>query len=447
MIKGIKILLVAIILIANSPISTAQSSSVIPLTLQQAIEYAVANNEMMKNIRLDEAYAAKEVRQYKSDGFPQINGSISYQNFPALPTSLIPAEFLGGNPGEFAELQFGTSQNMKLNIAASQMLFNGTFFFGLRAAKKYVDFTERKLDQKVWELKSTISKAYYAALVTEQTKKIIDKNVSSIEKIYYETSELYKSGFIEEIEVDRLNLSLTNVKAQQKNIGRQVRLSYGLLKFQMGMPITDSIVLTDVLENIEFVSEALLTGKNALEHRIDYQLLSQQAELLDYQIMVTRAGYYPKADLIASYDENAQRNEFDFFDFDKEWYTTFLWGINISIPIYDGGRKSSAIQKTRIQIDQVRNQQIMLKNSIAFEVEKTRAEYLNAIEELEAQKKNLALAEKIFNIVVTKYNEGVGSSIELNNAETTLFLTQTNYLNALYSTLISKADLEKALGF
>lgn len=446
MTKLLPTLLIFILIIGLGSETSAQGGEVKSFTLQQAIDFALENNEQVKNTILDIAYAEKDVRQYKAAGYPQVNASLSYQNFPSLPTSLIPAEFLGGNPGEFAELQFGTSNNMTLNINASQMLFDGTFFFGLQAAQRFAEFTEKNLDRQAWEIKNTISKAYFSALIVEQTGHILASNVAAIQKLYNETNELFNNGFIEEIEADRLRLSLTNVEAQYSSIKRQVRLAYGLLKFQMGMPITDSIQLTDKLEDIPLKSEALLKNISPSESRIDYQLLSMQEELLEYQVRVTRSGYFPKANLIASFDESAQRNSFDFFDFDKNWYTTFLWGVNISIPIYDGGQKSSLIQKQRLNIEKVRNTKSQLRNSILLEVEQTRATYLNALEALEAQEKNLELAEKIFNTVVMKYNEGVGSSLELSNAETTLFQTQTNYLNALYSILTAKADLEKALG-
>jgi outer membrane protein len=443
--RRFKAYLVILVFIINPFNLFAQNSDTLYFSLIEAIDYAMNENVNVMNSKLEITKAQKMVKEQMAVGLPQINDYLDYKNYLALPVSLIPAEFVGGTPGEFVEIQFGVPHNLSTGLNFSQMLFDTKFFFGLKASRIYVELIEKQYDLSKINMKDVINKAYYAVLISEETQKILDKNVEIIGDLHFKTSQLYENGFVEEIEVDRVKLNLSSIKTMADNNKRNVMLSTNLLKYYMGIDVNKSIILTDTL-NLDNAREDELLNESIDPHaRIDYQLLDVNEKLREMNARVIRSGYYPYANLIAGIDFNAQRNQFDFTAFDQPLYKTVFWGVSLNLPIWDSWQKGSAIQQEKITIATIRNQKKDLQNSIVNEILEKRIKYENALNQLETQVENKKLAEKIFTVATQKYNEGVGSSIEVDNAQSTLFNTQSAYIETLYQVLIAKTDLLKAL--
>ncbi len=424
----------------------AQDSTVYRFSLKEAQQYALENNIQLENAHLDVDQSRQSVSELLSTGLPQISGTVSYQNFVSLPTSLIPAEFLGGQPGDYIEVQFGTSQNAKASVNASQLIFDGSYLIGLKASKMFVELTRKQTKQTERDILQQVEKAYYLALVSQRSYELASQNLQTVEDMLRETEAMYKEGLIESVEVDRLKLSRSNVQLQMQNTHRQLVLSYQLLKFQMGMPLADSLVLTGSLDDFITQGNDLLEQSFNYMNRIEYDILNTQALLTEINIKRYRAGYYPSLRLIGNYSQEAQRNAFDFFQKGQPWFETALWGITLNVPIFDSFQKRATIQKEKINLMKIENARQQLQESMKLEVEQARMNYMNAAAQLNTQQQNLDLAQRILNTARIKYNEGVGSSLEVNNAQATLFQTQTAYVNALYSLLVARSDLEKALG-
>jgi outer membrane protein len=438
--------IVAIFFFIAIPINIfSQSVDTFYFSLPEAIDYAMNENVNIKNSKLEITKAQKMVKEQMAIGLPQLNGYFDYSNYIALPVSLIPAEFVGGPAGEFVEIQFGVPHNISTGLNFSQMLFDTKFFFGLKASRIYVELIERQYDLSKINIKDVINKAYYAVLISEETQKILDKNVDIIGNLFFKTSQLYENGFVEEIEVDRVKLNLSNIETLTENNKRNVLLSTNLLKYYMGIDIKKTIILTDTLNLSAAHDDELLNQTIDPHARFDYQVLDVNEKLREMNARVIRSGYYPYANLFAGVDFNAQRNKFDFSDFNQPWFKTVVWGVSLNLPIWDSWQKGSAIQQEKITIATIRNQKKDLQNSIINEILEKRIKYENALNQLETQIENKKLAEKIFNVATQKYDEGVGSSIEVDNAQNTLFNTQSSYIETLYQVLIAKTDLLKAL--
>lgn len=414
-------------------------------SLNEAVTYAYEHNRDMKNAYYEIGKASQEVKKQLASGLPQINAQVEYQNFLALPINLIPAEFFGGKPGEFVEVQFGTSNNLNAGITGTQMIFNGNYFVGLKAAEMYKDLSKKQYEASKFEVRANVAKAYYGVLITRKSIEILEQNLKTIEDIYQETQAMFKEGFIEEIEVDRLYLSISTLQHQLETLRRQEKLSLGLLKFQMGYPYEDEIILSDSIP--DFVTEdlTLLESPASFEHTLQNDILNQSISLSELNIKNLRAGYLPKADLFISATENAQRNAFNFFDKNQPWFNTAVWGVTLNIPIWDSFRKRSGIQKEEINQRQLINKQDQAAEAYKMQLEQRKVEYLDAGEQLENARSNMELAKKIFDISVKKYEEGVGSSLEVDNARNTYFNSSATYINSLYKMLLAKVELEKLL--
>ena len=418
----------------------------VSFSLEAAIEYALKNTPEIKNAGLNIAYANKDVKEILAGGLPQVNGRINFTNYLGIPVNIIQVPNPQTGELQQQEFKFGTDYTMSAGVSASQMLYNPSFFIGLKASQLYVELQNKELDKSEKEAKEAVTKAYYAALISSENLSIIEKNIELVSKILFETKELYKNGFVEQIEVDRLELSINNLTTQYNNLQRQAYLMKNLLKFQMGYPVQDSIVLTDNISNLQVGAEELLSIKFDYLEREEYEILDLQKRLTDLNIRNIKSGYQPNASLFGSYERSAMRDEFNFFDFDQTWYEAAYWGLTINIPLFDSFKKNAQISQEQINYQKLENLQFQLKNALFLEVIQAKTNFENALAQLENQQKNLNLAQKIYNTAIIKYNSGVGSSLEVNNSETTLFQTQSNYINALYDLLIAKTDLQRALG-
>lgn len=436
--------LVVMFIVAASAVQ-AQTDQQESFSLEEAVEYALKHNTEVLNAELGIKQAQHNVNEQTAEGLPQLNGTVNYTNYPALPVSLIPAEFLGGQPGEFAEVRFGTEHNLSASVNLSQMIFDGRFFAGLKAARIAVDLSRKQYDLSKVEVRATIKTAYYNALITKQYEDILMQSLASAEKLHEETKELYSIGFVESIEVDRLKLALTNVRSRLNSVKRQTTLAEGLLKFQMGYDMSRPITLTDTLNPKAVVDSTLLMEDITPNDRTDYQLLATHQNLRETYLRTIRSGYYPSASLFGTAEGIAQRNEFNFLDFDQDWYATVLWGVRLNIPIWDSFRKHNAIQEEKLNIQTIKNQRSNLAQAIELELLEKRTNYRNALDEFNAQQENLELAQRIFDVATEKYNEGVGSSLELENSQSGLYETQFSYITAFLQLVQAKADLEKAL--
>ncbi|MEO0341707.1 MAG: TolC family protein, partial [Bacteroidota bacterium] len=250
-------------------------------------------------------------------------------------------------------------------------------------------------------------------------------------------------GFAEQLDVDRLELSLSNLKVEQANLSRQKEIATEVLKFALNAKNVANIAVTEDLESIVAdVSEEDLVGDINTLQRPEVDFVDKGIELNDLNIQLNKMGYYPKVRAFASYTQTYQSNTRE----DGFWAPNALVGVNVQVPIFDGWDKKAKIERAKITKEVSMNQKDDIERSIYLEVNNARKAYQTATQSLESQKKNLNLAERIYNTTQIKYREGVGSSIEVNQAEQSLYTSQANYIQALYDLTIAKFNLRKALG-
>jgi outer membrane protein len=434
-----------LMLLAVAAMPSSAQGDTLRLTLESATDYALKNSGQIEIARLEVQKSEKHAKAYLADGLPQLNGSVQYTNYPALPVQLIPAEFIGGQPGEFFEVQFGLPHNLTASVNLSQMVFDTRYFLGLKASRMLVDLSERQLERKEYETRHQVEQAYYNVMLAEEMLAMLDRNISVAVKLRDETKALNEAGFVEAIEVDRVQLALNNLNTQRQSVVRNIALAYGLLKFQMGMDITAVVKVTESIETYPVKEPALLEAQTEFQARTDYSLLDMQENLTEVNIKNIRSGYYPNAYLFGTLQANAQRNSFNFTDADAPWFGAVFTGITLNIPIWDSQRRANQIQQQRLEVMQIRRQKQDLRQAIGLELLQARDQYRDALEALESEEANLVLAERIFDVATRKYNEGVGSSLELTSAQSTLYQTQSAYIGTLHRLLLARADLRKAL--
>jgi outer membrane protein TolC len=260
-----------------------------------------------------------------------------------------------------------------------------------------------------------------------------------------ETKIMNESGFVELLDVNRIEVQINNLRTERQKVQNLIELSYALLKYQMTLPLDQKISLTDNINDVDIEKLRNVDGDVNYNNRIEFSLLDTQEKLAGLDIRNTRSGYLPSVSASLGYGHNNGRNSFaDLFS--TQWFNNSLLSLNVNIPIFDGFTKRYQIEQKKIALDKVKNGQTLLKQSIDFETRQADITIKNAFATLETQKRNQDLAQEIVRVSKIKYKEGVGSNIEVINAESSYKEAQTNYFAALYDLLIAKVDLTKARG-
>ncbi|MCS7018547.1 MAG: TolC family protein [Cytophagales bacterium] len=442
------------LVVAQSAFSAGNNPEKVVLqnyTLAQCIEYAINHSLSVANSQADLEIAKAQIGITRADGLPQINAGSSMAHNYKLTVAFVPAQFVNPNApaGEFVALPFQPPFQGNAAVSASQMIFDATWFLGLRAATVYAQLAERNLTRSKVEIAEAVTKAYYGLLIAQERMKLIDANVQRVEALLNETKAMYANGFVEKMDVDRLEVNFNNLKTEKQRVARLIEMSKSFLKFQMGLQQTDEITLGETLQQIN--PDALLLQAQAQDsfdyrQRPEYSILETQRELNILAIKRDKLGYLPRLSATFQYGGlTGPSNGSDLFKFSR-WNGFGNVGITLSIPIFDGMRRHYLIQRSRLELIKTENTMLNLRRSIDLEQQQAQTALANALDNLNTQRKNMELAAEVARISRIKYKEGVGSNLEVINAENDYKQAETSYYNALYEALIAKVDLDKAKG-
>lgn len=433
------------LIIPATALAQVPDSAIHRLSLEQAVAYGMKNNVQVRNALLDVQIQEQTNRDITSNAYPQINGSGAFTYNAKIPVSLIPGDFFG-QPGTFVPLKFGVKYNAIGGISLDQLLFDGQVFVGLQARKTSIDFQLKNVDVTAELIKANINKIYYQLAVSKTQIELLDANIARLEKLQHDTREIYKNGFAERIDVDKVSVQLANVQTEKVKALNQINNGYLGLKLLMGMPIKDSLVLTDDI-SYDRIKEGLIDG-SAFQYsdRKEFQYAELGIALNQFNIKRYKLSRIPTLKLSGYYNKNAQRTEFDFFKANQPWYDISAITLRLDIPIFHGFSIRSKIEGAKLELQKSINQRENLKLSIDNDIETAKNNFRSAIATLDFQKKNMELAESVYNQTKKKYEAGTGSQIEITTAETDLKTAQTNYITALYDATISRVDYLKAIG-
>jgi len=440
-------LIKTLILLILPLIVNAQQDSIMSLTVSQAMEHAIKFNTNAQNARLDVTIAEKKVWETTSIGLPQVSASGSYYNNLSLATQLIPAEFFGGEPGTFAEVQFGTKHNFNGTLSVSQLIFNGSYLVGLQAAKVYKSLSEKSLVKTEAEIKANTANTYYTILMAEQNYKILQENLVNMKDLYRQTKAMAETGFVEETEADKLKITVSSLENTTNSLQRQIDYLYLLFKIVLNVDKETQIALTENLDQVllEINIDELLKKEFELEAHPDYQLIKVQEDLMALDVKRYKSEYLPSLSAFYNFQENAMRNEFNPLSGDEKWFESSMLGFQIDIPIFNSGQKRSKVQQARLELEKVTNSKNTLESTLYSLLLQKRNEFLTAQENLKNSSENMETSKKVLNHVIIKHQKGVASSMELTQANQDFLSTVSNHTQAIVDLLNAKIELQKIL--
>ncbi len=438
-------------------------------TLEEAMTYAEQRAPAVRSALADLAEAEGQIKETTSIGIPKVSGNVDYTHFIEIPAQLLP-DFIGPSVynvlttegvsgangpivpptagGGFFPVQFGQKNNLQVGLQANALLFDATFFIALRGAKLYRNLAVKTVNQTAYQTHLQVSRAYLAVLIAQRNLETLERNVTNLERTLFETNAIYEEGFAEKLSVDRLRLALGNLEAQRESIRQVEEISKNLLKFQMGYPVTREIVLTTAFD--EALGEARIAGLLAddefdVASRPEYATLQAADSLNQIDLTRIRAGYYPTLSGFGNISRQLQRN--DLFDGDEAaWIPSSAVGVSLQVPIYDGGLKKAQRQRALARVDKTRVQIDQFSESARLALANARASVRNARLAVTLREGAIELAEEIYEVAQIKFREGVGSSLEVNQAQSDLYAAQDALTQALYDLAVAFTEYQDATG-
>lgn len=416
-------------------------------SLQEAIDYALKNNRTAKNAARDVEAAKQQKWETTATGLPQINASVDYQNFLKQQISLIPAEFFGGNPGEYSEIVFSTKQSVTATATLSQKIFDGSYIVGLQSAKVYLQISKNAKVKTDLEVRKAVIEAYGNVLLSEESYKILQRNIETLEKNLFETQKIYENGLEEQESVEQLQITLSGVKSNLNNVKRLKKLAYQMLNITLGLDINNPTVLTDSLEALtaQNISLNLLDSETPVENTIDYLIAENDKTSKELLLKLEKSKALPTINAFINGGYSAYGDDFTFTNKDHKWFGSSLFGVSLNIPIFSSLGRSAATQRARINLEKAKDDLTETEQKIKMQIASAKSDYQFAIEDYQNKKQNLNLAERIEAKNQTKFFEGIGSSFELRQAQTQLYAAQQEFLQAMLDVINKKAALETIL--
>lgn len=417
------------------------------LTLEEAISYAMNNSYSIRLADLDIEAAIKKKWETTAIGLPHIDAKADYSNYLKQPVTLIPSEIVGGPPGEFAEVIFGTKQNLIGTVTLNQLLFDGSYLVGLQSAKTYLKISSLAKEKTNQTVREAVINSYGDVLISQETIRILKSNRDLLQQNLKETKVIFENGLTEEQDLQQQQITLANIENQLNKAIRYQDISKQMFNLTLGIPIDHEITLLDNLESIGLKSTDidLLSRTFNLENHIDYQIADNDVISKELMMKYEKSQALPSLNAFINYSTFAANDNNVFFENDGNWFDSSLFGVNLKIPIFSSLERSSRTQQAKIGLEQSQVNLDETAQRLKLQVETAKSKYQFSLDEFKTSKENLVLAESIAKKEQIKFFEGLSSSFDLTNSQNQLFNTQQSYLQSIMNIIQSKVELENAL--
>jgi outer membrane protein TolC len=439
-IKKTSLVLLILTFILRGPLSAQDA---VRMSLEDAINYAIKNTNSLKTSQNSVKDAELLIKENLATGLPQVSGELGYNFFYLIPNILLP-DFTGQGK-EPTKVSFQQRNTISAGITASQLIYSPSYKVAIRASKLARELAKVQLSSKEVEVRNQVINVYLPALVISEGMKALDNNIVNLTKTLKEVTATQKAGFIEQLDVDRLQLSLANLQTERETIERQRGTVINALKLTIGYPLEGDILLADDINTLlKPADDTDLMGKIDISKRPELAVLGTVEALNLLNVELVKASAYPTVVGFTNLSENVQTNNL----VTQKWnlLPSGVLGFKASINIWDSGQRKAKVERAQLALMNLKLQRNDVERGMTLQVMNARIAYTTAQKRLESQQKNLALAERIYTTTQTKYKNGVGSSLETSTAEQQLYQSQFNVRSAQYDLIVAQKALETALG-
>ena len=439
------------------------------LSVRQAVDLAIKNAIDLKNLRLDSLKQKALNRQITGLALPKVSASAQGAHYLTLPKVLFPStgessiyEVLnregvkdgGGNliqpkfDFQVQEFSFVQPWSVSTGIGMNQLLFQPEVFVGLLARNTLMDFAGNNITVAEDKVREQVEKAYYQVLIAQKQYGVLQQTIQRIEKLYSDQEQLYKNGFIEKLDLDKTTVTLNNTRSAETQLKNVIQLGQAALKFSMGINQSETIILTDEL-NDELVKEQLPDDEKVdYTKRSEFKLLQTAQKLGAIDVRRYKLGGMPTLAFFYQFQQQGQQNK-NFSSFTGKnwfWFNSNLIGLSMNVTLFDGMQRKNKILQAQYELEKTRNKTTQFQQAVDLEFTVAQTNLKNAILNMDAQKKNMELAEKVFLTARKKYEQGLGSTFEVLLSDTEWQRAQGSYFESLYNAVQARINYRKATG-
>jgi len=452
-------LFTACLLLAIQTMAQENQAETISLSLKQAQEYAVKNNADSRNSALDMEIAKKKIWETTAMGLPQINAQANYQHLFKVPelslggstylATDLPAGtpitsddinnqnvYMGFTPG--APIELGVKNNTTLDITVSQLVFSGEYIVALQATKIFYTMTDQNRQKVEIDLRESVANIYASALLVENNRDVMQKSLENSEKTLSDMKQMLEQGLVENTDVDQIEFVTLTLKNGVGNLNRELEYTLLLLKFRLGMPFTDNLILTDKLESIaeSIQLESLLATQFNINNNLDYQIALNAESISNLNLKREKSKYLP--DLMAVYRHSAKVNtpEFDFAPKD-------VFQISMNIPIFSSGMRNARVQQSKMELQKMVNSKDNLSNALQLSYVNAQNKLTQAYENYLNDQKNIELTKRIYDKTLVKFDEGIATSRQITDDLNQYLNAQRNLYVSIFGLFTAKNTLDK----
>lgn len=444
-----------ILLLGLFSIASFSQEKQLSFSLEEAIQYALENNRVVKNAQLDVKAARKQKWETTTIGLPQISAKVDYQNFLKQGSAFLPAillsdqlrDDLGLDINDQFPAVFGTKQTVNATATLNQLLFDGSYLVGLQSAKVFLEISENAKEKTDLEIRKLVINAYGNVLLSKESVDITKNNKTVLEKNLNETQKIYENGLTEEEDVEQLQITLAQIDNSLRNAIRLKNIAQKMLNITLGIDLNSSVQLKDNLESLanQHINLNLLDVNDNVENTIDYKIASNDKRAKELLLKLEKSKALPQLSAFINGGYSGNNEKFDFLNSKQQWFGSSLFGVSLNIPIFSSLERSAATQRAKINLEKSKIDLTETEQQLKFQISSAKSDYQFAIESYKTAKKNLALAERIEKKNQTKFFEGISTSFDLRQAQTQLYSTQQEYLKAMFDVINNKTALETVL--
>ncbi len=427
---------------------SAKAQGPMSLSLQQALDLAAKQSYSVQASVMEADKTYHRSKEIAAIGLPQISGSAQLQNFIDVPTQLIPNFFGPVAPGapEYFPAQFSLPWSANAGVTLNQLIFDGSYLVGLKAAKGLRVQSLQELQKAQADARNQTAKAYFGVLAAEEGSRLIGESIPLLRKSLNEVTATFDAGFLEQTDVDRISIQLEQALAQQRDFEQQANVARMLLALTMGVPQGTPLTLTDELENILKDPNEISLSEQELNASSHIELQAANT-IVDLSVMEHKNDRVKALPSLGGFFQHQQVWNGPSFDPGGQYpfYPTTLWGLQLNVPIFSSGSRIQKAKQTKIAIEQAKVNQTATEQRLIAMAEQSRSQTRTALDNLLTEEKSMELSKKIMDRTTIKFNTGSATSFEYTQEQGNYLMAQQMYIQRMVELLMARADLRKAL--
>jgi outer membrane protein len=438
--KKIIIAIIAIATMFTSNYAKSQEA----LSLDGAIKIALEQSKQLQSAKYDVMKAEADLDEVFGNALPKVDVSANYTRY------LIPMQFFiaGGlfpgtdGGGQFIEASSDNAVDARVDV--SQTIFNSAVFRSISASDNYLDAAKANMNVQVDEVVLSVKNTYYQALVQKESYELVKASQENATKNYKDIEALFEEGLIAEYDKIRAEVQVENFKPQLISAENAFMNAKNNLKVLIGLDPDNLIELTDKLDKFESEYNSFdltdIQNKILIENPQLNTLTIQQEVNKDF-ISVYESEYLPTVSAFGNYSIQGQSNTFDF-----PTASTSTVGLRFKMNLFSGLQTNAKVEKAELDLLKTKTQSELLEINLKSQVKNLVNKIESAQKQVDANEKNIAQAERGYEIAKIRYEEGIGSLLEINDSDLALRTAKTNNLRIVYELLFSYAQLDQLLG-